>query len=81
MPDPDVPACVDQVVGEACADGDATCDPGDGCNSHLVCASADPAVQCPVSLRAAKRDIAYLTPPQLQEVRESVVQMPLATWH
>jgi hypothetical protein len=58
-----IAACTTEKVGAVCAASGATCDPGDGCNVHLLCADKDPRVQtggCPISRRAAKRDISYL---------------------
>jgi len=58
-----VAACVAEKAGDSCATAGATCDPGLGCDVLLRCADKDPKVQtggCPISRRAAKRDIAYL---------------------
>jgi hypothetical protein len=55
--------CVTERAGDMCTAGDATCDPGLGCDVLLRCTDKDPKVQtggCPISRRAAKRDIAYL---------------------
>ena len=58
-----VAACATEKAGDPCATAGAKCDPGLGCDVLLLCADKDPKVQpggCPISRRAAKRDIAYL---------------------
>ena len=76
-----VPACTSETVGEAC-DGDGEqCDPGDDCNSYIVCAASDPRLEgCPISRRAFKQDIAYLTTAERAELVDDLLALPLARW-
>jgi hypothetical protein len=75
------PLCTgDQAQGNNCAPRDAVCDPQDGCNAQLLCTDTDPAVNCPISRRAWKRDIHYLSPGEQGQLATQVLQMPLATW-
>lgn len=72
--------CTDETVGAACETLDAQCDPHSSCNSTLVCTTEDPAVECPISLRAAKRDIRYLDGAELAALQERLVGTRLAAW-
>jgi hypothetical protein len=82
-PDPAVPSCVSQQPGAACTAEGARCDPGDECNRRLVCSSEDPALApggCPISVAAAKADIAHISPAQARAYRDELVAIRLATW-
>jgi hypothetical protein len=78
-----IAACTTEKVGAVCAASGATCDPGDGCNVHLLCADKDPRVQtggCPISRRAAKRDISYLDDAALGELAARLRAIRLARY-
>jgi hypothetical protein len=78
-----IAACTTEKVGDACATSGATCDPGDGCNVHLLCADKDPRVQtggCPISRRAAKRDIAYLDDTAIDDLAARLRAVRLARY-
>lgn len=75
-----VAACTSEVEGAACSSVGTECDPGDGCNADLRCAVDDPAVECPISLRAAKTDIRYLAPDEVGRVANDLRDVKLATW-
>jgi uncharacterized small protein (DUF1192 family) len=67
--------------GAACTPAGAECDPGNDCNSLLDCAVDDPkAGGCPISRRAAKKDIHYLTAGELETVDARARHVRLATW-
>ncbi len=79
-----VDACNAQREGDSCAERDARCDPGNGCNSDLLCTDEDPTTQpegCPRSRSEYKRDITYLTQAQRQALLSEVLRIPLATYH
>ncbi|PKN54846.1 MAG: hypothetical protein CVU56_24420 [Deltaproteobacteria bacterium HGW-Deltaproteobacteria-14] len=81
--DDGTPACTTEVVGDACTTLGAKCDPQDFCDRRVVCATSDPATGpggCPISRRAAKRDIAYADAADLARMLDAVVHMRLATW-
>lgn len=78
-----VPLCTDETIGDACDNEGETCDPQDGCNARLICATEDPTAQpggCPVSRRKFKHDIHYLTDGERAQVAADVSQMKIATW-
>jgi hypothetical protein len=75
-----VAACTSETAGAACPNQGDTCDPGNGCNSDLVCAVEDPAVNCPISLRSAKTEIHYLAPDEVAAVANDLRDVRLATW-
>jgi hypothetical protein len=90
---PDMPACTEEAAGGACASEGSSCDPHpcavdskdcdpeSSCNSVLVCAASDPKENgCPISQRAAKRDIHYLDNMERQALYEKLTQIPLASW-
>jgi hypothetical protein len=57
------------------------CDAGLGCNARLRCTDRDPTIpSCPISQRAAKREIAYLTPADARRLHDELMRMPLATY-
>jgi hypothetical protein len=74
------PACgTGQQVGADCGAIGQRCDPGLGCGVMLLCATSDPvAGGCPISRRSAKRDIGYLTAPELEEAAHRALAVPLA---
>jgi hypothetical protein len=78
-----VARCTTQKAGDPCRTADETCDPGDGCNRLLVCASSDPTMRaggCPISRAATKRDIKYLAPEELRRYHDELLGLRLATW-
>ncbi|MCB9729980.1 MAG: tail fiber domain-containing protein [Deltaproteobacteria bacterium] len=80
---PGVAACTDQGAGLACSSAGTSCDPIDDCNRLLLCTDTDPTMQtggCPISRRAAKRDIEPLDQAQREAIAEALRTMPLATW-
>ena len=83
-PDSGVSACSGaQQTGGSCDVQGATCDPGQGCGVLLRCSDKDPKVQtggCPVSRRAAKRDIAYLDDAALDKLAIQLRALRLATY-
>lgn len=76
-----VTPCDGQVVGAACSEVDAQCDPIDDCNALLRCTDRDPRLDgCPISRQAFKHNIHYLDAQERQHVAAQVLQWPLATW-
>ncbi|MEZ4234668.1 MAG: hypothetical protein R3F59_00570 [Myxococcota bacterium] len=80
-----VPLCADEgiAVGTACTEDGATCDPVDDCNARVVCAAEDPTAQtggCPISLRAYKHDVHYLSDGERQAAAAKALGVRLATW-
>lgn len=78
-----VSACTTEAEGAACPDEGTTCDPEDDCNALLICATEDPKDQtggCPISLRAAKRDVHYLSVQERAEMARRAREVRLATW-
>jgi len=78
-----VSPCVTETAGAACATAGATCDPQVGCEVLLRCTDKDPKVQpggCPISRRAAKRDIAYLDEEERARLVDEVRRLRLATY-
>jgi hypothetical protein len=76
--------CTSETLGDACAPEGEQCDPEDGCNALMVCATEDPTQQdggCPISLRSAKRDVRYLGPTEVGSVRDTLMGVRLATWN
>jgi hypothetical protein len=74
-------ACDTQVEGEVCDETSADCDRVDDCNTRLTCSVDDPKDEgCPISLRSAKRDIAYLSPSQVQALSDQALTTRLARW-
>ena len=78
--DKGVDACTSEVEGDTCAEDGAACDPHDPCNVTLQCTTEDLAVECPISLRSAKRDIRYLDASELEGLRGRLVGTRLAAW-
>lgn len=78
-----VPICTDEIVGDACTEMDALCDPEDSCNAKLICATEDPTAGeggCPISRRKYKHDIQYLDAAQSRSVAATALNMKLSTW-
>ena len=81
QPNPDVPACEDQIPGQVCAEAGAACDLGDDCNVHLLCTDEDPRMgPCPRSSRAIKQDIRYLSKSERDRLARELLATRLATW-
>jgi hypothetical protein len=82
-PDAGIAACTTEKPADACATSGATCDPGDGCHVRLLCTDKDPRVQpggCPISRRAAKRDLSYLDDAALNELAARLRDLRLARY-
>lgn len=79
-PDPSIPLCTTQKVGDACPTLGEKCDPQSGCNQRLVCATSDPAYMCPISRAKYKTDIQYLGGAELDRVRDDLLEIKLATY-
>ncbi len=73
-------ACTDEAAGQACSAEGAECDPHDPCNSTLLCSFADPATECPISRRDAKREIRYLDAAEVAALRQELLDTRLAAW-
>jgi endosialidase-like protein len=83
QPRPGVPACTSQTPGAACAPQGDTCDPVDGCNRLLVCATSDPTQGtggCPISRARFKRDIEYLSEAEVERLYAELRRFRLATY-
>lgn len=81
--DSGVPACAaGQTAGAPCTNaGDSCGDPDRNCGSVLLCTDHDPKVNgCPVSSRRFKRDIAYLSPTDAEELKDALLRLRLATF-
>jgi hypothetical protein len=76
-----VPDCTTQKPGDPCVSGTASCDPHGNCNQLYVCADSDPkAIGCPKSQRAVKSAVRYLTPVDVERVRQQLLATKLATY-
>ena len=75
------PCAPEQKPGAPCCP-DQSCDPGDDCNRALVCAMDDPTNggMCPISRRAAKRNIHYLGDQDRARLRDQLLEVKLATY-
>ena len=80
--DAGIPACTTEAAHAPCSQLGAQCDPGDRCNSHLVCSDQDPtpSVGCPISRMSEKTDIRFLSSEDLATYRDQVLALPLATF-
>ncbi len=82
--DKGLPLCSkSEAKGAKCDPKGAKCDPKDDCNSTLLCSDKDPKAGpggCPISQRAAKRDIRYLSPTDEGRYAAELAAMKLATW-
>lgn len=82
-PKDDVPLCDGQAAGAMCSEEGATCDPKDDCNALLTCAEEDPRQQpggCPISSREVKKEVQYLTAPELSALHTELKALPLARY-
>jgi hypothetical protein len=82
---PDAPAgparCTTEEAGQPCTTPGAECDAGFGCNARLRCTDRDPKEpSCPISERAAKREIAYVTPEEAGRLSDELMDLRLATY-
>jgi len=76
-----VPPCRNESAGLACSIEGSRCDPGDGCNRLLVCATSDPRLAgCPISSRRFKRDVQYLTDAEREACARQVGTIRLARY-
>jgi hypothetical protein len=75
------PCAPEQKPGAPCCPNQS-CDPGDDCNRTLVCATDDPTNggMCPISRRAAKRNIHYLGDQDRARLRDQLLELKLATY-
>ena len=74
--------CTTEEEWKTCATENDECGPLDGCNRTLRCLDRDPTSGgCPVSLRAAKRNITYLTVAELEQFHAALLAIPLARWN
>jgi eight-cysteine-cluster-containing protein len=81
--DPTIVDCKPTELATApCASAGATCDPGDGCNRLLRCATSDPTGggNCPISRRRYKEDIRYLGSRDLQGIHDALMDFRLTTY-
>jgi hypothetical protein len=83
--EPDVSAglapCATEEAGQPCTTPGAECDAGFGCNARLRCTDRDPTVpSCPISQRASKREISYVTPEEARHLHDELLQLRLATY-
>ena len=81
--DSGLPPCRTETPGEACGPQGATCDLQNMCNSHLLCTDTDPRTLpggCPISRRAFKQEIRYLTPAERAAYRDEILGVRLATY-
>ena len=90
----DDPTCADEgiVAGADCSEVGETCvalrpiacadDPKTiiGSDAVLTCGTQPPDSNCPISLRVAKQDIAYLDAPARAAIADDVLKLPLATY-
>src|SRR6266481_27278 len=82
-PHPGVPPCsAGEVAGAACSPEGATCDPGDACNRLLLCTTSDPTHggMCPISRRAYKENVQYLSEADVQRLHDELMSFRLATY-
>ncbi|OIP41343.1 MAG: hypothetical protein AUK47_06445 [Deltaproteobacteria bacterium CG2_30_63_29] len=78
-----LPACTTETIGDPCSPDGASCDPGNQCNSMILCASSDPQLQpggCPKSRREFKEEIHYLGPEDRARFAEEINSVRLATY-
>ena len=72
------------LIGGSCDTPNYSCDPKNDCNSLVKCTDSDPRTHpggCPISARQSKRDVAYLTQSQQQNLAENLLAFKLATWN
>jgi len=76
-------ACTTEKEGDPCTTEGTQCDPGSGCNVHLICAKSDPKAGpggCPISRARFKKDIDYVPDQRLESIHDELMTMRLATW-
>src|SRR5882762_1521858 len=80
--DAGIPACTTEMLHDRCTESGAQCDPGDRCNTHLICSDQDPrpSVGCPISRASAKTEVSFLAPAELRAYRDEILALPLATF-
>ena len=81
---PSCPAAIPNY-GTACSPEGTNCSYGCEMGTSRICkgglwVAASPPGGCPVSTRAAKKDIRYLSPTEKEELAEEVDRIPLATY-
>jgi hypothetical protein len=81
-PQPGVPACTGQQPGDPCTSPGLQCDPGNFCNSLLLCSTTNPVGRfgCPISRRRFKRDITYVAADDLERLSNKLLSIPLARY-
>lgn len=79
-PNPNVSQCTNEKDGDACSSEGTQCDPVNNCNAYLVCASADPKVNCPQSSRARKEQIKYLHDKDRRALHQALMKLRLASY-
>lgn len=73
--------CSTEEEAATCSEEGSECDLENACNQRLICASSNPALECPVSEAKHKRDIVYINEKRSQEIAESVQKMKIAEWN
>lgn len=78
---PAAPVCTTQRAGKPCTPFGEECDPGVGCGVLLLCTDQDPTRNgCPISLRAYKHDVGYLSDAEVERMRDALLRLKLATY-
>ncbi len=83
VPDSGLPHCAPGQAGTACSTPGAECDPYAPCDAHLLCSDKDPKTGpggCPISRARFKKDIRFLSPPELRQYSRALLDLPLATF-
>jgi hypothetical protein len=76
-----VTPCTNEREGDPCSAAGAKCDPGNDCNSLLVCGKPRQGrPNCPISERMHKKDIAYVSQAGRRQLHDDVLRMKLATY-
>lgn len=73
----------EQQLGSPCKVDGEVCDPKDGCNALLKCATSDPKLQpggCPISKAKYKNDIQYVQQAEARELADRLLATRLATY-
>ena len=78
---PGVAACGSmEIAGVPCSPRGARCDPGSDCNELLGCSTTPLRTSCPISRRAYKENVDYLTDADVERLRGELLRYRLATW-
>jgi hypothetical protein len=77
--DPNIPNCTTQHIGDSCTTDGDRCDGVATCGATYICAQSAPRT-CPISRAAFKRDIRYLGAGELNQYRDQIMSMPLASY-